>query len=49
MDAAITERTIAELPKCKILVRYGVGYDKIDIPALVDVLFATTRSTGPKM
>src|SRR5262245_17759814 len=30
---AITERTIARLRRCKLVVRCGVGYDNIDIAA----------------
>lgn len=32
--ARITERTIAHLENCKIIVRYGVGYENIDLEAL---------------
>jgi phosphoglycerate dehydrogenase-like enzyme len=32
--ARITSRSIAQLKRCRGVVRYGVGYEKIDLPAL---------------
>ena len=32
--APITERTVNLLKSCRIIVRYGVGYDQIDVSAL---------------
>ena len=34
--ARITDKTLAKLEKCKIIVRYGVGVDNIDLDALKD-------------
>lgn len=31
--APITKNVIAELKRCKVIVKYGVGYDNIDVPA----------------
>ena len=32
----ITRRVMEALPKCKVIVRYGIGYDTIDIDAATD-------------
>jgi phosphoglycerate dehydrogenase-like enzyme len=32
--AGITELTARRLTKCRIVVRYGIGYDQVDVPAL---------------
>src|SRR4051794_16620410 len=32
--ARITERTARQLKRCKIVVRYGIGYDQVDVAAL---------------
>jgi D-3-phosphoglycerate dehydrogenase len=34
--AQITRRVVEQLPRCKLLVRYGVGLDTLDIPAATD-------------
>ncbi|MBA7704997.1 Glyoxylate/hydroxypyruvate reductase B [subsurface metagenome] len=34
--AQITRRVMEALPKCKVIVRYGVGFDTIDIKAATD-------------
>jgi len=34
--ARITRRVLESLPKCKVIVRYGVGYDTIDVDAATD-------------
>jgi D-3-phosphoglycerate dehydrogenase len=34
--AQITRRVIESLPRCKLLVRYGVGLDTLDIPAATE-------------
>jgi lactate dehydrogenase-like 2-hydroxyacid dehydrogenase len=46
IDAA----TVAQLNRCKILVRYGVGYDKIDRSALAarDIAFSNNPEYGPE-
>lgn len=31
--APLTENVISQLPKCKVLVRYGIGFDNIDVSA----------------
>ncbi len=35
-QAQITRRVMEALPKCKVIVRYGVGYDTIDVDAATD-------------
>ena len=47
---AITERTVKHLTNCKILVRYGVGYDKIDRDALAraGIRFSNNPEYGPE-
>lgn len=47
---AIDETIAAKLAKCKILVRYGVGYDKIDVAALArhDIAFSNNPEYGPE-
>ncbi len=47
---AITRRTAQHLEKCRILVRYGVGYDKIDRRALEDrgIRFSNNPEYGPE-
>lgn len=47
---AITETTIRHLERCKILVRYGVGYDKIDLDALTQrgIAFSNNPEYGPE-
>ena len=35
-EAQITRRIMETLPKCKVIVRYGIGYDTIDIEAATD-------------
>lgn len=32
----ITRRVMEALPKCKVIVRYGIGYDNIDVEAATD-------------
>ena len=46
----IGESTIAELTQCKILVRYGVGFDKIDLGALAKqgIAFSNNPEYGPE-
>jgi D-3-phosphoglycerate dehydrogenase len=46
----IDESTIAELTQCKILVRYGVGFDKIDRDALAKqgIAFSNNPEYGPE-
>ncbi|MFC1983700.1 C-terminal binding protein [Chloroflexota bacterium] len=34
--AQITRRVLEALPKCKVIVRYGVGFDTIDVDAATD-------------
>jgi len=34
--AQMTRRVLESLPKCKVIVRYGVGYDTIDVDAATD-------------
>ena len=34
--AQITRRVMEALPKCKVIVRYGVGYDTVDVGAATD-------------
>ena len=34
--AKITRRVIETVPKCKVIVRYGIGYDNIDVDAATD-------------
>ena len=34
--AQITRRVIEAVPKCKVIVRYGIGYDNIDVDAATD-------------
>src|ERR1700692_3170573 len=34
--AAITKRVIAAMDRCRIIVRYGIGVDTIDIPAATE-------------
>jgi D-3-phosphoglycerate dehydrogenase len=46
--ARLTERSIAHLKRCKGVVRYGVGYEKIDLPALAEagIPFANNPDYG---
>ena len=46
----ITQQTIDNLKNCKILVRYGVGFDKIDISALTraGIAFSNNPEYGPE-
>jgi len=46
IDAA----TVAQLTRCQIMVRYGVGYDKIDLSALADreIAFSNNPEYGPE-
>ncbi|GAI91243.1 unnamed protein product, partial [marine sediment metagenome] len=32
----ITRRVMEALPKCKVIVRYGIGFDNIDVDAATD-------------
>ena len=32
--AKITSKTVDQLERCRIVVRYGVGYDAVDLPSL---------------
>ena len=32
--APVSRQAIAGLPRCRVVVRYGVGYDTLDVPAL---------------
>ncbi|MEE9399469.1 MAG: NAD(P)-dependent oxidoreductase, partial [Dehalococcoidales bacterium] len=34
--AQMTRRVMEELPKCQVIVRYGIGYDTIDVEAATD-------------
>src|SRR5580692_4371479 len=34
--APITKRVIADMNRCRIIVRYGIGVDTVDIPAATD-------------
>ena len=34
--AQITRRVMEALPKCKVIIRYGVGYDTVDVDAATD-------------
>ena len=47
---AIDESIAAKLEECKILVRYGVGYDKIDLAALAQqgIAFSNNPEYGPE-
>lgn len=44
----ITQRTVRHLKSCRIVVRYGVGYDAIDIPSLTraGIPFCNTPDYG---
>ncbi len=44
----ITRVTVQHLKKCRIVVRYGVGYDNIDIPGLerANIVFCNTPDYG---
>lgn len=44
----ITRILVQHLKKCRIVVRYGVGYDNIDIPVLerADIVFCNTPDYG---
>lgn len=46
--ARLTGRSIAHLTRCRGVVRYGVGYEKIDLPALAqaDIPFANNPDYG---
>ena len=46
--APITEETVKLLRSCRIVVRYGVGYDQINVPALENagILFSNTPDYG---
>ena len=46
----IDAETVAQLTQCKILVRYGVGYDKIDRGALAQrgIAFSNNPEYGPE-
>ena len=45
----LSHRSIAALRKCRIVVRYGVGYDKIDLAGLREagIAFANNPEYGP--
>lgn len=47
---AIDASTIAQLTRCRIMVRYGVGYDKIDLDALArrGIAFSNNPEYGPE-
>jgi phosphoglycerate dehydrogenase-like enzyme len=47
---SINEVTISRLTKCRIIVRYGVGYDKIDLPGLegAGIAFSNNPEYGPE-
>jgi len=34
--AQMTRRVMEGLPKCQVIVRYGVGYDTVDVDAATD-------------
>jgi D-3-phosphoglycerate dehydrogenase len=36
VNARITRRVMEALPRCQVIVRYGIGFDTIDIPAATD-------------
>ena len=46
----ISERTVQHLDRCRILVRYGVGYDRIDLEALAarNIAFSNNPEYGPE-
>lgn len=46
----IGERTVRHLDRCRILVRYGVGFDRIDLDALAarNIAFANNPEYGPE-
>ena len=47
---AISTKTISHLNNCKVLVRYGVGFDKIDLAALqkAGIAFSNNPEYGPE-
>ena len=47
---SIGVQTIRHLAKCQIIVRYGVGYDKIDLPTLnnAGIAFSNNPEYGPE-
>ncbi|MBA7617021.1 D-3-phosphoglycerate dehydrogenase [subsurface metagenome] len=47
--AYITRRVIEALPKCKVIVRYGVGFDRIDIDAATDNGILVVNMAGYNM
>ena len=46
----ISERTVRQLDRCRILVRYGVGFDRIDRDALAarNIAFSNNPEYGPE-
>jgi len=36
VSARITRRIMEALPRCQVIVRYGIGFDTIDVPAATD-------------
>ncbi len=47
---SISTNTIRRLKNCRILVRYGVGFDKIDLPGLENagIVFSNNPEYGPE-
>jgi len=36
VGASMTRRVLEKLPKCQVIVRYGIGYDTVDVDAATD-------------
>ncbi len=46
--ARMTRRVMEALPKCKVIVRYGVGYDTIDVDAATDNSIIVVNNPAPE-
>jgi len=46
--AKITRRVMEALPKCKVIVRYGVGFDTVDIDAATDNHIVVVNFPAPE-
>ncbi len=46
--ARMTRRVMEALPKCKVIVRYGVGYDTIDVDAATDNSIIVANIPAPE-
>ena len=46
--ARMTRRVMEALPKCKVIVRYGVGYDTIDVDAATDNSIIVVNHPAPE-